>query len=155
MINIRPATRDDFPALLEMARAMHAESPRYRGIPLSEEKLGHLILQLHGHPLTGALFVADLGGVIIGTMWGYLAEYFFSEERMATDVLLYVSPEHRRGRTARRLAEAFEQWGAERGALNIQPGVSTCVNNTGCARFYERMGYHVTGFNLSKAASDV
>lgn len=146
---------EDLPALLDLARAMHEESPRYRDIAFSAEKVGQLILQLHGHPLTGTLLVADLDGEIIGTMWGYLAEYFFSEERMATDVLIYIAPAHRKGRTARRLVEAFETWGVSRGARNIQLGVSSGINNVGCARFFERIAYHTTGFSLSKAASDV
>lgn len=155
MISIRRATADDLPTLLAMASAMHAESPRYRDIEFAEDKLRELIQQLHDYPVSCILLVAESAGGIVGMLWGYLVEYFFSRELMATDQLLYVSPEHRRGRTARRLVKAFEQWGAERGARNIQLGVSSGINNDGCAHFYERMGYHVTGISSSKAASDV
>ena len=150
MIKIRRATQEELPVLLDMAEAMHAESPRYRDIPLSEGKLQSILQRMHDHPTLGALLVAEKEGAVVGMMWGYVDEFFFSEEKYATDILLYVLPEQRGTRAAWRLVKAFEDWAENVGALFIQPGVSTGIDNEGYARFYERMGYSVTGLNLSK-----
>jgi GNAT superfamily N-acetyltransferase len=136
--------------MLFMAIAMHAESPRYRGLQLSRRKLSNIMERMHDHPELGALLVAEKDEEVIGMMWGYVDEFFFSEERYATDILLYVVTEHRGSRAAYQLVKAFEEWSYDKNARYVQPGVSTGIDNDGYARFYERMGYSVTGLNLSK-----
>lgn len=150
MINIRRATEEDFPHMLSMALAMHSESPRYRDIQVSHKKLSMIMERMHQHPEIGALLVAEKDDEVIGMMWGYVDEFFFSEERYATDILLYVMREHRGGRAAYKLVKAFEEWCYDKNVRCIQPGVSTGIDNDGYARFYERIGYSVTGLNLSK-----
>lgn len=155
MTDIRTATKKDRQVLLEMATAMHAESPQYRGIPLAEDKLLRLIDNLIANPQIARVLVAQVGDEIIGTYWGYLDEYFFSYERLGKDVLLYIKPGRRGGLTAKRLVRAFELWAVEQGARDIRPGVSTGIDNPGYARFYELMDYTIAGYSLTKAASDV
>ena len=154
MISVRHASEEELPQLLSMAIAMHVESPRYRDIQISRKKLAMVLERVHASPHIGALLVTEENGTITGMMWGYLEEFFFSEDRYATDILLYVTPEKRGTRAAWKLVKAFEGWAAEGGAVFIQPGVSTGIDNEGYARFYERMGYSVTGLNLSKTVTE-
>jgi hypothetical protein len=142
-VEIRPATHDDVPAILEMGRAMHAESPRYQGLGFDAEKVWHRAWHTVD---TGGAFVAVKDGRIVGMVAGYVVENWFGGDNIASDYVFYLIPEERRiGRSAFLLWRAFEAWAAARGARDIAPGTTTGVDAEGTARFFMKLGYTPTG----------
>lgn len=148
MVKVRAATEDDLPAILEMGRALHAESPRYAAMSYNEAKVEALALRVIP---TGGTLVAEKDGKIIGMLAGYVAEHWFSDDKVASDFTFYIRPEHRRtGKAALLLVRAFERWAVERGAKDIMPGVSTQIDVERTTRFFEKLGYTVYGNALLK-----
>ena len=83
-------------------------------------------------------------------MLGFIAEYYFSRERFATDLYLYVAPDQRRGLmsgvVARRLFERYRDWTAARGVREVRVNVSTGVALESSHRFFMSLGLtHIGG----------
>jgi GNAT superfamily N-acetyltransferase len=137
---IRRATAADVEALVAMGRALHAESPRYRDMPLDEGKLRRLADACIAID-DAAVLVAVAAGEVVGMFVGSVQERWFGPDRYATDLTVYVKPAHRGGSAFHRLAKAFEAWARERGVTEIDIGVSTDVHTDRTVCAYERMGY--------------
>jgi GNAT superfamily N-acetyltransferase len=142
---IRALNVDDIGPLLEMGQRMHHESA-YAFLPFDFEKVERLILSYLDDRETQCGLVAEEGGVVIGMFAGYLTDYFFCDEKVACDLILYVDREHRGSSAAVRLIRAFRDWAHERCAREICLGVSTEIDSRTTGRFYEKMGLsHIGG----------
>ena len=133
---IRPATTDDLPRLMELANLMHAES-RFQAIALVPAKLEATLRLCMDH---GCALVAERDGVIVGGFIGVAVEYFFSRERMASDLALFVEPNKRGGFIAAGLIRAFKAWAARQGVKHIEIGVSTGVHPEQTGALFEKLG---------------
>lgn len=145
----------DIPAVVAMGRAMHAESPRYARLSFSAEKVEALLRRMIGGTLVteppGGAFVAERKGVLVGMIGGYLTEPFFSEDKIASDYALYITPaERRKGGIAAGLIRAFERWAIDSGAVDIMPGVSTMIDAEATTKLYRKLGYEPYGNLLIK-----
>lgn len=140
--DVRRATAQDLDVLVQMAQAMHQESPRYREMRFDAAKLHALVTNLH-HAESAALFVAQEDGHPIGLAGVVATERWFGPDRYVTDLGLYVSPVHRGGGAFPLLVLAVEAWAREQGVQQIDLGVSTGVQAERTVRAYERMGYTV------------
>jgi hypothetical protein len=156
MTTIRRAKESDIETLIDMGRALHAESPRYQAMAFSPEKLRRLWPQLQGTLLTevGCIFVAEGTSGLTGMTIGLAAERWFSDERYLTDLTVYVRPEIRSslagGRAFRGLVRALEAWGAEQGLAGPVLGVSTDIHASQTVASYERLGYRLAGYTMVK-----
>jgi GNAT superfamily N-acetyltransferase len=142
---IRPATEADLPRLIELGEAMHAES-RYCSMQFDTEKVGAL---LAGLLKTGFVIVSVKDGRIIGGFVGMISEHWFSREKLATDLALFIEPDARGGTTAWRLVDAFLDWAHLNGAKCIDIGVNTGVHTDRTAQLYERLGGQRVGLLYS------
>lgn len=150
MAKVRAATPDDVDAMVSMGRALHAESPRYRDKAFSEEKL-RALASLITEPADNQLFmVAEVGGIVAGMMVCVLSERWFSYEKFATDLTLYVKPEFRGTSAFPRLVGVFEQWAKAQGVHDFTLGVSTEIHPGKTVGAFERMGYTLAGYTMVK-----
>lgn len=153
---IRAATPDDAPGILAMGRALLEESPKYQAMQYDEAKLMQLGERLTSALLSehAAVLVAERRGVLLGMIVLVVAERFFGGDRYVTDLTVYVRPEVRGGLVFARLIQAAEAWARERGVRDCAFGVSTEIDaeRTVCA--YQRMGYRLTGYTLTKTLTD-
>ncbi len=152
MAFVRRAIIQDLPILIDMGRALHDESPHYAGTGYAPEKLERLFHHLQGTLLAepGAVFVAEDGEQVVGMAVCVAAERWFSNDRYATDLTIYVRPERRGSSAFPKLVRAIEAWGAEQGITELILGVSTEVHAEKTVRWYERHGYHLSGYAMVK-----
>ena len=137
----RKARAEDTPQLLEMAAAMHAESPRFQHLGYSEEKMYDVIQRLLAENIGGIVTIDAENGRLAG-MFGFLiVEYFFSFEKVATDLGIYVRPEFRGTSAFPRMLRMFEDWTDQLGVADKQVSVTTGVNTERVVRAFERLGY--------------
>ena len=144
---IRAATFDDIPALLALGERMHAESPRFSQLAFCRDQLARTLGGVLGNPL-GLLCVGDVGGAVGGVMLALAYQHWCSSDIVASELALYVEPEHRGTLMAARLIKRYRQWAAEVGAKHITAGVSTGVHVEETARLYEAMGMRRFGVLL-------
>jgi GNAT superfamily N-acetyltransferase len=143
-MTIRPFRHDDVDDLIAMSTRMHEESA-YSFLPFDSPKVAKLILAYVEYPETYGGFVAEAAGGLAGMIGGYVSDYFFCNEKIASDMVLFVEKKFRGTRTAFGLIRAFEQWASERGARELCMGVSTEVCTEGTGRLYEHMGMRCVG----------
>lgn len=142
---LRSPKYEDVGQLIEMGARMHAESA-YAFLPYDREKVRRLIVSCIEDPETQCGLVAEEGHVLVGMIAGYLTDYFFCDEKIACDMLLFIDQRYRGGFTAVRLIRGFEQWAVAHDARELCLGVSTNINIESTGKFYERMGFtHVGG----------
>lgn len=139
---IRPATENDFDALIRLGRMMHAES-WYHYLPFNEEKLRGLFAYLMEH---GFIRVHESSeGEIDGGFVGLLTEPWFGNGRIASDLALFILPARRGGTIAFKLLRAFVAWAGERQVDEVTLGISTGVRVEETERLYEHLGFTRVG----------
>lgn len=150
MVEVRPFTEADIPALLDMARRMHAESPRFARFTFSPRKCEQIMRNLLGNPQAGGILVAKKAGIIVGMVVPLVVEHFFGVEKTASDLAVYVAPEHRGGSIVVRLVRAFEKFARERAAVEAALGVSTEIHADRTVELYRGLGYRLSGYIMVK-----
>lgn len=139
---IRPATHEDIPRLVELGAIMHSTT-NYNHLVYMPEKTGAFLGTLINGE--GVMFVAEVGGLLVGGLAGGLTEQWFNSDLIAFDYCLFVEPGRRQGLIAVKLVLAFQEWARLQGAKQIHMGVTTGVNVSNTARLYARLGFKYDG----------
>lgn len=134
-----------------MGGQMHAESA-FTHIPFDEDTLIGTLMGCIANPDDGAVFMAeDEKGNLKGFKFGVAHGFYFSKERVAHEMAMYVAPEHRGGFTCAALIKAFEKWAFEEAkASEVVIGVAANIDNGLTQKVYERLGYAYRGPILKK-----
>ncbi len=127
-----------------MGARMHAESA-YSFLPYDCDKVRRLILSYVENAETQCGLVAEEDGRPVGMLAGYITDYFFCDEKVACDYLVFIDLPYRGGTGAARLIHGFQQWAEARGAREVCLGVSTDVDSVATGRFYEKLGFRRVG----------
>ena len=147
-MKIRTWDMKDLPRLIELGKAMHAESPGYRHIPFDENTLKHLAKTAIKNPHTITAFVAETDNLpdIIGMIIVTIQPYFFSKAVFLTDLLLYVDQDHRNNLLVpSALLDRAMEWGRQRDVLEFRFGETTGVMPEALDKFYRFKGFEKGG----------
>lgn len=151
MAKIRRMLLKDMPQVLAMGRACAAESPRYRDKGWEDTKVEKLLKGIMAGDINHGLFVAENDEhQLVGMALGVIGTYFFSSERYATDLVVYVAPGLRGGITPIRLIKALEEWAQGAGVRELLLGVSTGINPEQAVCVYEKLGFKMAAQSLTK-----
>lgn len=153
MAQVRRVVAADIPALVEMGAALRAESPRYQTKDYDGDKVRRILEGMVAGDFGGA-FVAEDDGQLVGVTLVVDTERWFGPGTFVTDLTLYVKPEHRGNGAFQALVAAIEEWTRDKGIHDLALGVSTEVHPEATVRAYEKLGYRVTGYTLTKVLSD-
>jgi len=147
-MRVYEAPREEIPALVVMAEAMHGEGD-FAHLPFNTDKLAHNALGWLKNP-DYLILSASSNDEIIGMFVGHLTRYIFADAKMAHDIALYVKPEKRGSSAAVRLIDAYRLWAMGAGASEVCIGQATNVDTEKSRRFFERMGFHHVGGNFKE-----
>lgn len=89
--------------------------------------------------------IAKKGSNVVGILLGKLFPYFFTNDLMATDIIVYVSKKHRGGLLGMRFIKLFEQWAEGNKVKCLSLGVTAGVANDKAIRLYKGMGFKHIG----------
>lgn len=137
---IRPATLADIPAIVELGRKMHSESPIFRRLAYSPTKVATLCEQLIEFE-EGFAWVGGTDQTLYGGMLGHIGPPWMSDEPVANELALFVEKTARGALLASRLLRVFVSWSKIEGARLVIVGASTGVEPERTAQFYERFGF--------------
>jgi GNAT superfamily N-acetyltransferase len=141
---IRNAHPDDVELILDMGEAMHAESV-YKVLTYNREKARKEVLWTIRN---GFFKVVEINGALVGMMSGYVKAPYYSDDRVGFEELLYLAPDHRHGRHAVRLIDAWVMFCIAHGAVLLKP--STACGNFNGDSLYEAMGFQRVGSSFVK-----
>lgn len=141
---IRNATLQDIPALVSLGWLMHEESI-YAPFDYDTEKVSKMIEALVTTRF-GIALVAEQDGTVIGGMIGTVVEHWFGSDTVASDLALFIDPQHRAGRTGLKLIKRYIETAQEKGASQIMLANSTGYQSDRVANLFESMGFKRRGF---------
>ncbi|MCC7462925.1 MAG: GNAT family N-acetyltransferase [Gammaproteobacteria bacterium] len=131
------------PALLALATAMHAES-RFSRFGFETEKVrGFLSVLVEADD--GFLWVSEADGQVIGALAATVFEHWFSRDRVAQDVGLFVRQDQRGAGAAAALVDRYLAWAQERGAIDAELGVNTGIHPERTGALLQRLGAREVG----------
>ncbi len=144
---VRPTTLGDIPAFVALGHTMHEES-LFKEYDFSDAKLSSLIKWCieddHGVAIT-----LVRGDEVIGGFIGCLYEHFFGTDLQATDMALFIHPDHRGSTGGFKLIKAYIEDAKARGASQIVIANSTGIDQERVAALIERVGFNKVGYVLS------
>lgn len=141
---LRQATHEDLGAIIELAKAMHHESPRFSRYAFLGYRLRTTLDATLNMGARGFLVVVERDGRIVGAFAGVAFDHFACDVLQANDLGLFVAPDARGGSTAARLVRAYLAWAGGIGAeptISINTGVA--VDRTG--KLMEALGAQNSG----------
>jgi GNAT superfamily N-acetyltransferase len=141
---IRNLEPGDIAGVMQLAKAMHLESPFYNKYPFSEEKVERLYQVFLKDP-DWLCVVAESEGKVIGFLAVTIVPTFFGDARFVEDISFYVDPKYRGTSAALRLVRAVEAWGVAKNVAAIRVGITTGTNPEPAGNFFLRLGYEETG----------
>lgn len=141
---VRPGRIEDIERAVEMGRQMHAGSA-FAFLPYEPEKVRALMTRIIEHPETFCGLVAEHEHQVVGMLGGYLTDYFFCDEKLACDLVVFVEEDYRGSSAAARLIRGFCDWARERGAREVCLGLSTRFKPEHVGRFYRALGFTPVG----------
>lgn len=141
---IRPARHDDLGRLAEIGAVLHSESERFRRCRYAPEKVLALMSALM-QSANGLVLVVEKDGEVIGGIAATVVEQWYSFDRIATDISVFILPEHRGGTALARLLNAYREWAESRGAVYALAGISTSITVARTQSLYEALGARYVG----------
>ncbi|MEW5943061.1 MAG: GNAT family N-acetyltransferase [Pseudomonadota bacterium] len=157
-MKIRFAVLEDIPALVEVGQSIHAQT-RFKQFPFRPERVAEnleaVIRDMRGSYCF--LVAEDRDGRAVGGLVGSIERHLYADQPVATVVAYTVLPEKRSTGAGLRLMVAFRQWAENRGAFELNAGVSSGVELQRMDKFFRRLGFRFTGGNYSlrlKAAAE-
>lgn len=139
-------TREDALQILELGKMIHQES-RFRDEPYSEDKCWRALNGTLEFP--DSVFIAyddQFNGFILIRM----GTEFFNEIKRASDMALYVKPEHRGSSLFVKLIFAAEKWAKENGAVDLTINHNTGIDVDKAAGSFIKLGFTEHGRIFSK-----
>lgn len=150
---IRRAVAGDIPDLLPLCRQFHAESPVHSQLPYDEPTVITLLTNTISDSSWLAQVAIDDDDAIIGMSLHYCMVSWFSTALEAGDLAFYVIPEKRGGRAALKLLGGILRWFETSGALRLQQGITTGINDDAAERFFAKMGFERSGVLVQRRVS--
>ena len=144
MSTMRIATKEDIPAIVEIAEQMHGEG-QYKNIPFDPKMYAAFLDVVLFQSTTGVCCLSIADDKVIGGIIGQVGNFPFSEELRAVDLGFYVVPEHRGTSAAVRLLKMYETWATGMGVLPERVYMASSNGHHKTHAFFEKMGYNLTG----------
>lgn len=142
----RPRDMTDIDKMVALGELM-ANEGAYHSIPYSVDKtrtLGAYLLADEEEETYFARLV-EQDDRVIGMFIGSISEYYFSKGKIASDMLLYMHPDYRKGTAPVRMVKAFMKWAKDHNALEVCMGVTAGINNEAVYKLYGLLGMEHVG----------
>jgi GNAT superfamily N-acetyltransferase len=94
-------------------------------------------------------WIKDENWEIFGTLIGAVTTYPYSKALIAGDYIWYIIPESRGGMTGVRLMRMMETWAKDRGAVSMETGSTSGIDNRANG-LMERLGFSPVGMLMRK-----
>ena len=146
MAVIRPPVMEDYAQISTMGRWFQ-ENSDYRNCGWSEKKAAHIIFRSTDETSPYFMRVAEVDGELIGMFLGVVSEYFFSEELIAMEQVVFFYPDKRSGvsKMLRQMFAEFEDWAKAQSAREVCLGVTSGIAGDGYEKLIEKVGYRRAG----------
>lgn len=143
MLVRKPEDQRDILAMYSLAKAMHEEGV-FRELDFDEKKVMDIGTQVLINPSYFGV-ICENKDKIIGMMVCYVTPFYFGNDLIAQDMVLYVDKTRRGGVGALRMIEQYVAWAIEKGCKEIQLGQTVDIDPVAVDRLYVRAGFRMIG----------
>lgn len=146
-LQVRDALITDYDQINDLGRWFQ-ENSLYKTCGWSDKKCYQMLISAINKEVPYFLRVVEKEGEIIGFFLGHMTEYFFSEKRMAQDLVMIFKPEHRDGIAKQliQMMKEFYKWAERNKAHEICIGVTSGIAGSGYEKLIEKHGFKKVGF---------
>ncbi|MNM76620.1 putative acetyltransferase [compost metagenome] len=141
-LEVRKSCSEDVLPMLSLMRQL-----RY---PTTPSVLRERLTMLEDHP-TQCSFVAELDGVVVGTIFLGMHQTHDMTEPVSHITALVVDEDHRRSGIGEHLIDMAEAWGKEKGSTQLVVSIAKVDGRKSAKSFYESHGFTCFGYRMSKA----
>jgi hypothetical protein len=152
LLHIRPFERKDAEGFLKLGRFLHGVG-HYKTTEFDVPKVLWLFTQVAlGNPDYWGKIVESDTGEIVGCFVGQATPYYFSHQKIASDLCFGLLPGHRATASGVmfELIAGFEAWAKEIGAFETCIATSAGGNGPRLEPFLNSLGYETVGFTTKK-----
>lgn len=146
---MRRATKADVPKMLELGKAMHAES-RFRDFKFNDGKVTRFLEYAVTEP---SLIVLVDGEPAHAMLIAYVQPFWWGDALESDDLVLYVRPEMRGKSSVVRLVKEYKAIAKKMGVVDPRIATATGVDTQRTAKLFERLGFEGTGLMFSLKAA--
>jgi hypothetical protein len=139
---IRDAIDEDIEILLPLAIKMHSTSKVYADLDLDLQKVRDYAKDYIDY-YDRYFRVYEKDGRPVAFFLGYVCEYFFGNQKLGIQENLFTNEEN--PMVGIRLSKDFEAWCKERGAIEVNFGITTSHDRQRHDKFMARLGYRDCG----------
>jgi len=144
-------TEADVDATWPLMLAMHNESRFAAYRPNKSYWIEYLREHGLGDPNRYGMILAEVRGEPVGFLGCAVSRMLYCEERMASNLVFYVTRECRKsllgGRVALKLLEAYRRWAQNRRAVELHVHVTAGMEIARADKFLQRAGFRQIGGN--------
>lgn len=146
-LQVRDALITDYDQINDLGRWFQ-ENSLYKTCGWSDKKCYQMLISAINKEVPYFLRVVEKEGEIIGFFLGHMTEYFFSEKRMAQDLVMIFKPEHRDGIVKQliQMMKEFYKWAERNKAHEICIGITSGIAGSGYEKLIEKHGFKKVGF---------
>jgi len=150
-MSVKLITKEKINDVISFGKKFHEEAKGYNGIPFDEEKLRFVSHNdWYTNPNWLLLAAFDEEDKPYGMFVGYVAEYYFSRDLYATDLIFFIEKSKRGGFAAIKFIKIFERWAKDKGVKEIRPATTSGIDINRTKDFYKAMKYEISGHNFRK-----
>lgn len=135
---IRTATPDDLYSLIVLSQQFCKEQGYHKYLNVDVEHIKKQI-EFHLNSPTSFFKVVESEDTIVGFFTGTTGNTFVSTDIVATELVIYLTPNYRGGSCAIKLLKQFESWSKEKQAKFISLTHPEIFPKVG--KLYSRLGY--------------
>lgn len=139
----RVGTESDILPIYYLGKKMHSES-EFHSLHWNEEKVLKWLDTNIKSP-NRFVYCAYDNDALAGVFVGSISEFYFGNDRLASDLLWYVGEDYRGTRVGVRLLKEFYKWATEQNVNRIQVGISSGLAMARTGALLERMGFTQIG----------
>ena len=148
---VRPSSIEDYESINALGRWFQ-ENSLYANCGWSDQK-SFALVQAGSDPASSTFMrVVEKEGQIVGFFLGYISEYFFSEKKIAQDMVMVFSTDQRDGigKPTVQVLREFVNWATGRGANEVCIGITSGIAGAGYEKLVLKNGFKKVGIIMKK-----
>lgn len=140
---IRDATQEDVLDTVLAVKQFCKEIPHPAWTKFNTNKVNSLVVQLVESE-NGFVKVVEKEGEIVGALIAVVSELPISDLTFSQELMFWIDPEHRKGRTAIKLIDMYVDWSEERGCSFTRLSELDNILEKKAGSLFERKGFKLT-----------
>ena len=150
-IVVRNPSLDDYGDINTLGRWFQVNS-NFKNCGWSDGKVYGLVKSAVDPESDTLILIAEDDGEVVGFFIGRVVEYFFSDEKIAEDLVMVFKPDRRDGIgvAISEIIFGFNLWATRKGVNEVSVGITSGIAGDGYKKLLQRHGFTEVGVLLKK-----